>query len=29
MRDLKNLLSEKGNASAKAAQLIYDFTSGK
>jgi lipid-A-disaccharide synthase len=27
--DLKNLLSEKGNASAKAAQLIYDFTIGK
>ena len=27
--DLKNLLSEKGNASAKAAQLIYDFTLGK
>jgi lipid-A-disaccharide synthase len=25
---LKNLLSEKGNASAKAAQLIYHFTSG-
>jgi len=24
--DLKNLLSEKGNASAKAAQLIHDFT---
>jgi lipid-A-disaccharide synthase len=24
--DLKNLLSEKGNASAKAAQLIYNFT---
>jgi lipid-A-disaccharide synthase len=27
--DLKNILSEKGNASAKAAQLIFDFTSGK
>ena len=26
---LKNILSEKGNASAKAAQLIYDFTSTK
>jgi len=24
--DLKNILSEKGNASAKAAQLIHDFT---
>jgi lipid-A-disaccharide synthase len=24
--DLKNLLSEKGNASAKAAQLIHDFS---
>ena len=27
--DLKNLLSEKGNASAKAAQLIFEFTSPK
>jgi len=27
--DLKNILSEKGNASAKAAQLIFDLTSGK
>ena len=27
--DLKNLLSQQGNASAKAAQHIYDFTSGK
>ena len=27
--DLKNILSEKGNASAKAAQLIFDFTSEK
>jgi lipid A disaccharide synthetase len=27
--DLKNILSEKGNASAKAAQLIFDFTLGK
>jgi len=26
---LKNLLSEKGNASARAAQLIHSFTSGK
>jgi lipid A disaccharide synthetase len=24
--DLKNILSEKGNASSKAAQLIHDFT---
>jgi len=27
--DLKNKLSQKGNASAKAAQLVYDFASGK
>jgi lipid-A-disaccharide synthase len=27
--DLKNLLSEKGKASAKAAQLVFNFTSGK
>ena len=27
--DLKNLLSEKGNASSKAAQLIHNFTLGK
>ena len=27
--DLKNILSEKGNASATAARLIYDFTSAK
>lgn len=27
--DLKNLLSEKGNASAKAAKLIYDFMLAK
>jgi lipid-A-disaccharide synthase len=27
--ELKRILSEKGNASAKAARLIYDFSSGK
>jgi lipid-A-disaccharide synthase len=27
--DLKNLLSKKGNASAKAAQIVFNFTSGK
>jgi len=27
--DLKNKLSEQGNASAKAAEIVYDFTSGK
>src|SRR6185436_12429375 len=27
--DLKNKLSEQGNASARAAQIIYNFTSGK
>ena len=27
--ELKNILSEKGNASSKAAQLIHDFTLGK
>ena len=27
--DLKNILSQKGNASAKAAELIYQFTSSK
>jgi len=27
--ELRKILSEKGNASAKAAQLIYDFASGK
>lgn len=27
--ELKNILSEKGNASAKAAQLIHDFTSAQ
>jgi lipid-A-disaccharide synthase len=27
--DLKNLLSAEGNASVKAAQLIYGLTSGK
>ena len=27
--DLKNILSEKGNASSKAAQLIHNFTLGK